>query len=243
MHFKKWVKLACALLVLTLSRSAMATDLNPFEYTGNQETLLRLMQNEAGNGTGGSGVFADAGFQSNMVNIFLADLSGADSGLSNAGTTLFVMWGNGVDPGGVFSANVTFNNNYSEGTDGHFTEGISQIFALGDGVNIINNTISFSSAGDGGIGGTVHGNTTPLGFAITNLQNMSEGEILLIFDSLAGSIQDVGLFDYGNSDPTMLYGDLNIPLPLVVVPLPPPLGLAIAGLFGVILMRRRFIHS
>jgi len=221
----------------------MATDLNPFEYAGNQATLLGLMQNEAGNGTGGAGVFADAGFQTNLVNIFLADLSGADSGLSNAGITLFVMWGNGEDPGGVFSAIVSFNNNYSEGTDGHFTEGIAEIFALGEGVEIINNTISIGSTGGDGIGGTVHGTTTPLGFAITNLQNMSEGELIMIFEMIGGSIQDVGLFDYGNDVPNMLYGDLHIPLPLVVVPLPPPLGLAIAGLFGVVLLRRHFFHS
>ena len=80
---------------------------------------------------------------------------------------------------------------------------------------------------------------TPRGFAITNLQAADEGELTILFTDPLGSIQEVGLFDYGEDTPELLEGDhLNITLPLVI-PLPPPLGLALAGLIGVVLFRRR----
>ncbi len=80
---------------------------------------------------------------------------------------------------------------------------------------------------------------TPRGFAITNLQAADEGELTIWFTELYGSIGMVGLFDYGDDTPELLERvDLHIPLPLIM-PLPPPLGLALAGLIGVVLFRRR----
>ena len=80
---------------------------------------------------------------------------------------------------------------------------------------------------------------TPRGFAITNLRAADEGELSIWSTELLGSIQMVGLFEYGDDTPKLLEGvDLHIPLPLIT-PLPPPLGLALAGLIGVMLFRRR----
>ncbi len=78
---------------------------------------------------------------------------------------------------------------------------------------------------------------TPRGFAITTLQAADEGELTITFIELLGSIQMIGLFDYGDNTPDLLEGDLHTPLP--IVPLPPPLGLALAGLIGVVLFHRR----
>ena len=80
---------------------------------------------------------------------------------------------------------------------------------------------------------------TPRGFAITNLQAADEGELTILFTDPLGSIQEVGLFDYGDDTLELLEGvDLHIPLPLMM-PLPPPLGPALAGLIGAVLFRRR----
>ena len=241
---KQWCLLACLTLLLTVSRGAHASDMNPFEYSGSETTLLGLMENEIGDGLGGSGVFAGAGFGTNMVNIFLVDLSGASGALSNAGVTLFVMWGNGINPGSNFSASVSFSNIFSDPVGDTPSQGISEVFALGEGVSISNGMFTLGPVGGGDIGGEIlPGDETPRGFAITNLQNMSEGELIVSFLALQGSIQDVGLFNYGNSNPSMLYGNLELQLPILMVPLPPPLGLAIAGLIGVVILRRRLAKS
>lgn len=244
LKLKQWCLLACLALLLTVSRGAHASDMNPFEYSGSETTLLGLMENEIGDGLGGSGVFAGAGFGTNMVNIFLVDLSGASTSLGNAGVTLFVMWGNGVNPGSNFSASVSFSNIFSDPVGDTPTQGISEVFALGEGVSISNGMFTIGPVGGGDIGGEIlPGDETPRGFAITNLQSMSEGELIVTFLALQGSIQDVGLFDYGNSNPEMLYGNLQLQLPILMVPLPPPLGLALAGLIGVVILRRRLCHS
>ena len=243
MNLKKCILLACLALLLTVSGKVRASELNPFAYSGSEGTLLGLMENEAGNASGGSGVFAGAGFGTNMVNIFLVNLSGASGSLGNAGYTLFVMWGNGVNPGSDYSASVSFTDLFEQGTESGPTQGISEIFALGEGVSITGGTVTLGTS-SGGIGGDIDpSDVTPRGFAITNLQNMSHSELIVSFQSLEGSIQDIGLFDYGNANPEILYGDFQMLLPLVIVPLPPPLGLAIAGLIGVVILRRRLCHS
>ncbi|MCH8822869.1 MAG: hypothetical protein IH984_05100 [Planctomycetes bacterium] len=244
MKLKQWGLTTCLALLMTISRGAHASDMNPFEYSGSAGTLLGLMQNEMGNGNGGSGVFAGAGFGTNMVNIFLVDLSGASGPLSNAGLTLFVMWGNGESPGSEYSASVSFTDIFDIGNETGPLEGIAEIFALGEGVAIDQGTVALSYAGgDGGIDGEIDpSDITPRGFAITNLQSMSEGELIVAFEALQGSIQDVGLFNFGNSNPDMLYGNLQLQLPILMVPLPPPLGLALAGLIGVVILRRRLCH-
>lgn len=243
MKLKQWGLLVCLALLLAVSRGAHASDMNPFEYGGSEGTLLGLMQNEMGNGIGGSGVFAGAGFGTNMVNIFLVDLSGASGALSNAGLTLFVMWGNGESPGSEYSASVSFTDIFSEGNESGPLEGIAEIFALGEGVAINQGTVALSyNGGDGDIDGDIDpSEITPRGFAITNLQSMSEGELIVTFLALQGSIQDVGMFNYGDSNPNMLYGNLELQLPILMVPLPPPLGLALAGLIGVVILRRRLM--
>ncbi len=226
---------------LAIASAAHGSFLNPFEYAGSEGTLLGLMQNEAGNGQEGAGVFAGAGFGSNMVNVFLADLSNATAGqMSNAGVTLFVMWGNGEDPGADYSASISFTDMFETGEDGTFNAGVSEIFGLGEGVSILDGVISVSAgAGGNGLGTIEPSHETPRGFAITNLQAADEGELTITFIQLLGSIQMIGLFDYGDSTPDLLEGDLHIPLP--IVPLPPPLGLALAGLIGVVFLRRRMI--
>ena len=175
-----------------------------------------------------------------MVNVFLADLSNGTGGqMSNAGVTLFVMWGNGKYPGGDFSATISFTNIFETGEDGVFNAGVSDIFALGQGVSILDGVISIiGDVGGDGIGTIESGSETPRGFAITNLQAAEEGEFTIWFTELLGSIQRVGLFDYGDDTPGSLHGDLQMSLPLIV-PLPAPFGLALAGLIGVVLLRRR----
>ena len=55
------------------------------------------------------------------------------------------------------------------------------------------------------------------GFAITNLQAADEGELSICFTEPLGSIQMVGLFDYGEDTPELLEGvDLHIALPLIM---------------------------
>ncbi len=217
---------------VAIASAAHGTYLDPFEYTGGEGRLLGLIQNEAGNGQGGAGVFAGAGFGSNMVNVFLADLSNATSGLSNAGVTLFVMWGNGENPGGDYSASMEYTGVWQEGEDGVFNAGVAEIFALGPRVMIEAGLISLGSVG--------LASETPRGFAITNLQAADEGELTIWFTELLGSIQMVGLFDYGDDTPEMLHGDMQMQMSMpLIVPLPPPLGLALAGLIGVVLLRRR----
>ncbi len=224
-------------LGLALSSAAHGSFLDPFEYAGSEGTLLGLMQQDAGDGQGGAGVFAGAGFGSNMVNVFLADLSNASSGMSNAGMTLFVMWGNGEDLASDYSATISFTDMFNVGEDGVFTDGVSEIFALGEGVTIVDGLIALTANGPG-FGSIDPSTETPRGFAITNLQAVDEGELVLAFLLLQGSIQEAGLFNYGDPNPELIDGDLHIPLP-VMMPLPPPLGLALAGLIGVVLFRRR----
>ncbi len=80
---------------------------------------------------------------------------------------------------------------------------------------------------------------TPRGFAITNLRAADEGELSIWSTELLGSIRMVDFFDDREDTPELLEDvDLHIPLPLIM-PLPPPLGLALAGLIGVMLFRRR----
>lgn len=180
-------------------------------------------------------MFAGAGFGSNMVNVFLADLSNSTSGLSNAGVTLFVMWGNGEYPGGDYRASMNYTGVWQIGEDGVFNAGVAEISALGPAVTVEAGIISLGSIG--------LSSGTPRGFAITNLQAADEGELTIWFTELYGSIRMVGLFDYGDAMPIEeIYrgGHLSIALPLpLLIPLTPPLGLALAGLIGVVLFRRR----
>ncbi len=193
-------------LGLALSSAAHGSFLDPFEYAGSEGSPLGLMRNEAGNGQGGASVFAGAGFGSNMVNVFLANLSNATSGLSNAGLPLSVIRGGGVDLRSEYSASVSITDMFDVGEDGSFTAGLSEIFAAGEGVSIV----------DGFVG--LAGN---------------------------GTVQEVRLFNYdehtaqASFNGISPYGPYIIGTEPLIVPLPPPLGLALAGLIGVVLFRRR----
>ena len=222
---------------LAIVSAAHGSFLDPFEYAGGQETLLGLMQNGAGNGLGEAGVFASAGFGSNMVNMFLADLSNSASGKSDAGLPLSVMRGHSVDLHNKYSAFVSITNMFDVGEDGSFTAGLSEIFAIGEGVSIVGESIRLT--GNQVDSGSVDPTTqTTRRFASTSLRTGDEHELSLAFLSLGGSIQTVGLFN--DDDPTTLSSidRLNIGPP-PIMPLPPPLGLALAGLIGVVLFRRR----
>ena len=81
---------------------------------------------------------------------------------------------------------------------------------------------------------------TPRGFAITNLQAGDEDELSLAFLSLGGPTQAVGLFNDDDHTTQTSIDPLDIGLPLIM-PLPPPVGLALAGLIGVMLFRRRMV--
>ena len=192
---------------LAIAGAAHGSFLDPFEYAGTEGTLLGRMQNQAGDGLGGAGVFAGPGFGSNRVYVFLADLSKSASGMSDAGLTSSVIRGGGVDLRSEYSASVSITNMFDVGEDGSFTAGLSEIFAVGEGPSIV----------DGFVG-------------------LAEN----------GTVPEVGLFDY---DEHTAQGSFNTISPYIggpyigtaplIVPLPPPLGLALAGLVGVVVFRRR----
>ena len=84
---------------------------------------------------------------------------------------------------------------------------------------------------------------TPRRFTIANLQAADQGELTIWSTEPLGSIQMVGLSDYGDEMPMEEFYegvDLHMALPSIT-PLPPPLGLALAGLIGVMLFRRRMV--
>jgi len=208
-----------------------------FQYDGNASSLMAVMD-EAGDGAGGTGVFAGAGFQANMVNVFVADLRNSST-LSGAGVTLFAMWGNGseLDEGFFGSVLVTppdpFGNPLEVGEgEGTSFAGDPEIFALGEGVSVRPADVSV-------LGELPFGDETPRGFAITNLQGMEIGELAMEFE-VGGSIDIVGLFDWGDTEPYIppyrCALILFVPIP---IPLPPAIALGAAGLLGVVLLRRR----
>lgn len=222
---------------LAIASAAHGSFLDPFEYAGSEGSSLGLIPNEAGNGLGGASVFAGAGFGSNMVNVFLADLSNSASGMSDTGLTLSVMRGGGVDLRSEYSASVSVTNMFDVGEDGSFTAGVSEIFAASEGVRIGDGLIRLrgNQLDSGSVDPTTE---TTWGFAITNLPAGDEGELSLAFFSLGRSIQTVGLFNDDDHTTLTSIDPLNIGPPLIM-PLPPPVGLAVVGLIGVVWMRRR----
>ena len=192
---------------LAIVSAANGSFLDPFEDAGSEGTLLGLMHNEARDGSGEAGVFAGAGFGSDMVNVFLADLSSSASAMSDAGLPLSVIRGGGVDLRSEYSASVSITNMFDVGEDGSFTAGLSEIFAVGESLSIVDGFVSLT---------------------------------------VNGTVPEVGLFDY---DEHTAQGSFNSISPYIggpyigtaplIVPLPPPLGLALAGLVGVVVFRRR----
>jgi len=225
--------------VCALAQMAFAAEVPVvFEYGGDASSLKAVM-NEAGDGAGGAGVFADAGFDASFVNVFVVDLRDC-ADLGGAGVTLFAMWGNGEKPGSEFWADIVvtppdpFGNPLLVGHgDGEsFSDG-SEVFALGEGVTAHSDLVSV-------FGEVPFGDQTPRGFAITNLQGMEPGELSMLFD-LGGSISTVGLFDWGDPNPFIPPTDMAllsvlVPIP---IPLPPAVALGAAGLIGVAVLRRR----
>ena len=227
---------------LAIASAAQGSLLNPFGNNGCDETLLGSVQHEAGNGRDGAGVFAGAGSGSNMLNVFLADLSNSASGMSNTGLALTLIRNGDVDLCSEYSASVSITSMFDVGEDGSFSAGVSEIFAVGEGVSIVDGFIR--RTGNRVDSGSVDPTTgTTQGFAITNLQPVDDGELSLAFLSLGGSIQAVGLFnDDDHTSESSYYSPSNLGIgPALIVPLPPPLGLALAGLIGVVWMRRRRI--
>ncbi len=234
----RWASTTSFVIGLAIASAAHGSFLDPFEYAGTEGTLLGLMQNQARDGLGGAGVFAGAGFGSEMVNVFLADLSNSASGMSDARLTLSVTPRGGVDHRREYSASVSITDMFDVGEDGSFTASLSEIFAAGEGLSIVDGFIRLT--GNQVDSGSVDPTTeTTRGFAITDLQAVDEGELSLAFLSLVGPIQALGFFDDDHAAQSTYYNpvtfDTGAPL---IVPLPPPLGLALAGLIGVVLFRR-----
>jgi hypothetical protein len=189
---------------------------------------------------GGGTNFDNAGFKAHQVNMFLVDFS-ADADFGDAGVTLFVMWGNTKDPGGSFAGEVDVSPLIDEGSDGSFTAGLSEIFALGAGVDV--------EVGGVSVDVDVENDETPIGYAITNVLDYPGGIVNESF-TLAGVIAKLRLLGFGQGkvwQGTDTDGDEEIftdSISLSIIPAPPAAIWGLAGLAGVAIAgRRRFVKA
>lgn len=197
---------------------------------------LRAAMNYAADKGGGTN-FDGAGFKATKVNMFLVDFSTDGSGTySDAGLTLFVMWGNHKDPGGDFIAEVDISPLIDQGDDGSFTSGVSEIFALGPGVTI--------EVGGITVDVDVNSESTPIGYAITNITDYPSGIVNEQF-TLAGAIKAMAMYGFGQGkvwDGVDDDGDGQIftdGIVLTVIPAPPAALWGLAGLGGIAFAARR----
>ncbi len=224
---------------LAIASAAHGSFLDPFEYAGSEGSSLGLIPNEAGNGLGGASVFAGAGFGSNMVNVFLADLSKTTANMNDSGPTLSMMWDGVADGSSESIASASVTNMFDAGEDVSFTMGLAENFAFGQDARIIDGFNLL--AGNRNDSGSVDPRTeTPQGFMTTTLQAVDQSELMQAFLSLEGSIQEVGLFNYGDHTPQSSSSNpYYVGTTPLIVPLPPPVVLALIGLIGVVWLRRR----
>jgi hypothetical protein len=187
-----------------------------------------------------AGIFGGAAFKKNKISIFIVDFTNASGELADAGITVFVMWGNGTDPDGDFQASVDVSRRVDEGDDGDFTPGVSEIFALGDGVEFSHRTLTVDV--------DVNNNETPVGFAISNFMDFPNRRINQQFTT-SGSIRRFRLVDPDGIEYTAIDDDRNDDvftdgIVLQIIPAPPAAAWGLAGLAGLALVsRRRFTRK
>ncbi|MGI9015177.1 MAG: hypothetical protein ACR2GY_13150 [Phycisphaerales bacterium] len=189
-----------------------------------------------------NGNFSAWDTRANQVNMFMVDFNTDLSGrYSGAGLTLFVIWGNDNPVSGPFAASVDMSPRISEGADNGTYGGGPNIFALGTGVTI-------DDDGPLTVDINVNEDTTPVGFAITNISDVAgfgeRGRVNISF-TLVQAIRAARLLgaeqgkvwqavdDDGNDN---IFTD---GLVLFVIPAPPAAMLGIAGLGGLALTSRR----
>jgi len=152
------------------------------------------------------------------------------------------MWTDDADRHRDSSAPAFFENRIGTGEAGSFTVGLPEKFAIGERASIVDGFIRLT---------VTWGNSrsvdprieTARVLAITNLHAVDEGEFSLAFLSPGGSSQAVGLFnDDDHTEQSSYYSPFDIRTTPVIVPLPPPVGLALVGFIGVVWLRRRMIR-
>jgi hypothetical protein len=197
---------------------------------------LRAAMNYAATKSGGTN-FDGAGFKASKVNMFLVDFSTDASGTyGDAGLTLFVMWGTHKDPGGDFTGEVDISPLIDQGDDGSYTSGLSEIYALGPGVTI--------EVGGITVDVDVNSESTPIGYAITNVMDYPSGIVNEQF-TLAGAIDALALFGFGEGKVWEGADDdgsgeiFTDGIVLTVIPAPPAVLWGLAGLGGVAFAARR----
>lgn len=207
-----------------------------WDWTDGSASTLEDIMNTASNK---EDIFGGAAFKKNKISIFIVDFTN-DSEMSDAGITVFVMWGNGTDPDGDFAASVDVSRRVDEGEDGNFTPGVSEIFAIGDGVAFSHRTLTVDV--------DVNNNTTPVGFAITNFMEFPNRRINQQFTT-SGSIRRFRLVDPDGIEYTAIDDDRNDDvftdgIVLQIIPAPPAAAWGLAGLAGLALVsRRRFARK
>ncbi|MGI9013325.1 MAG: PEP-CTERM sorting domain-containing protein [Phycisphaerales bacterium] len=151
---------------------------------GTAGTLLAAMRYAAAEQGGSS--FDNAGFRSNAMNMFAVDFRGHNI-YGDAGITLFMMWGNGANVG-RFVAAASVSPTVTLGQDGTYSNS-PQAFMLGNGVVA-------QSLGPLTIDINVDAASTPVGYALTNLQDYPTDKVNQQF-TLALAIREVGLHSAG----------------------------------------------
>lgn len=202
-----------------------------FGDEGTLEAAMNYAANEEGN-------FSGSPFKARCISIFIVDFTGNET-YGDAGLTVFVMWGNGQDPGGDFVAEVDVSRRVEEGNDGDFSAGVAEIFALGDGVEIDSGNLTVDV--------DVNNNDTPVGYAITNFRDFPGLRINQQFTT-AGSIKRFKLIGEGNDEAGgVVYkaidddrsDDIFTDGIVLIVPAPPAAAWGLAGLAGLALVSRR----
>ena len=211
-----------------------------FDWDGGDQGTLQGAMEYAANRNGN---FADMETRRNQVNLFLVDFTTANTNrYDGAGLTLFVMFGNDNAADGPFVASADMSPSITEGADDGDYSGNPRIFALGAGVTI-------DDDGPVSVDVDVDGTTTPVGFAITNIGDVSgfgeTGRVNLQL-TLAQAIRGARLIgaelgtvwqavDDDGSDNVFTDGVVLF----TVIPAPPAALFGLAGLGGLTLVSRR----
>ena len=190
----------------------------------------------------GTGAFSGAGFGSDTVNVFFVDFSGAGGSAADAGLTLFVNWGNSSTPGGIdlSGSGGTFNLQVGPGGDvNNPAAGVNEVFSFGSS--------ALSDFGQFSVFSETSPTDLPTGFVLTNFNFGSGGalapELILNFAGLVG-IEEWALFSAGNNQ--AVFGgndgtDGGENTVVLVIPLPAPVWIGLAGLLGVGVLRKRIV--
>ena len=187
------------------------------------------------------GDFAGFDTRRNQVNMFVVDFSSSNTTYTNAGLTLFVMWGNINQADGGFVGDVDVSPPVTLEDDGTYNAGTSNIYALGAGVSI-------DDDGPVSVDVDVDGNSTPVGFAITNINSLSgfgETGLVNLQFTLAQAIRRVRLMGGGDDAVWIGVDDdgtgeiFTDGIVLSVIPAPQAALWGLAGLGGLAVARRR----